>query len=63
LIHSSLEEANEPQVVHGARKIYAVWSSLEIIAEQQPQLFHQVLTEQIQVCLQNLFISSKTSSR
>ena len=49
LIQLSLQEVNQPQIVHGARRIYAVWSSLEIIAEQEPQVFHQVLMEQIQV--------------
>lgn len=56
LIQSSLEEADQSQVVHGERKIYPVWSSLVIIAEHQPQLFHQVLTEQIQVRLFNSLI-------
>ena len=49
LIQHSLQEASQSQLVHGVLKIYAVWSSLEIIAEQEPQLFHQVLMEQIQV--------------
>ena len=38
-------------MVHGVERIYAVWSSLEVIAKQEPQIFHQVLMEQIQVCL------------
>ena len=38
-------------MVHGVERIYAVWSSLEVIAKQEPQIFHQVLIEQIQVCL------------
>ncbi|CAF4430736.1 unnamed protein product, partial [Adineta steineri] len=37
--------------VHGVRRIYAVWSSLEVIAEQEPQIFSQVLMEQIQSLL------------
>lgn len=49
LIQHSLQEASQSQLVHGVLKIYAVWSSLEIIAEQEIQLFHQVLMEQIQV--------------
>ncbi|UJR25349.1 hypothetical protein I4U23_006699 [Adineta vaga] len=48
LIQLSLQEANQLQIVHGVRSIYAVWSSLEIIAEQEPQVFHQVLMKQIQ---------------
>jgi hypothetical protein len=51
LIQLSLQETNESQIVHGVRRIYAVWSSLEVIAGREPQMFHQVLMEQIQVCL------------
>lgn len=50
LIQLSLQDASQSQLVHGVLRIYAVWSSLEIIAEQESQLFHQVLMEQIQVC-------------
>jgi len=50
LIQLSLQETSQSQIVHGVRRIYAVWSSLEVIAEQESQIFHQVLMEQIQVC-------------
>ncbi len=56
LIQLSLQETSQSQIVHGALRIYAVWSSLEIIAEQEPQIFHQVLMEQIQVCFLSLKI-------
>ena len=49
LIQHSLQEASQSQLVHGVLKIYAVRSSLEIVADQEPQLFHQALMEQIQV--------------
>ncbi|CAF0803435.1 unnamed protein product [Adineta steineri] len=51
LIQLSLQETNQSQIVHGVRRIYAVWSSLEVIAEQEPQIFSQVLMEQIQSLL------------
>ncbi|CAF1118161.1 unnamed protein product [Adineta ricciae] len=51
LIQLSLQEASQFQIIHGVRSVYAVWSSLEIIAEQEPQIFHQVLTKQIQSLL------------
>jgi hypothetical protein len=57
LIQISLEETSQSQIVHGVRRIYAVWSSLEVIAEQEPQIFHQVLMEQIQVWF---FIKKRT---
>ncbi len=50
LIQLSLQETSQSQFLHGVRRIYAVWSSLEIIAEQESQIFHQALMEQIQVC-------------
>lgn len=49
LIQLSLQDASQSQLVHGVLRIYAVWSSLEIIAEQESQLLHQVLMAQIQV--------------
>ena len=50
LIQLSLQETSQSQYFNGIRRIYAVWSSLEIIAEQESQIFHQALMEQIQVC-------------
>lgn len=49
LIQLSLQEKNQSQLLHGIERIFAVWSSLEVIAKQEPQIFHQVLMEQIQV--------------
>ncbi|CAF4025039.1 unnamed protein product [Rotaria sp. Silwood2] len=51
LIQLSLQEKNQSQMLHGIERIFAVWSSLEIIATQEPQIFHQVLMEQIQLLL------------
>ena len=49
LIHLSLHEIDQPQMVRGVPRIFAVWSSLEVIAEQEPQIFNLALMEQIQV--------------
>ncbi len=62
LIQLSLQETSQSQFFHGVRRIYAVWSSLEIIAEQEPQIFHQALMERIQVCLNIYFFSSIINS-
>ncbi|CAF1033198.1 unnamed protein product [Rotaria sordida] len=51
LIQLSLQEKNQSQMFHGIERIFAVWSSLEVIATQEPQIFHQVLMEQIQLLL------------
>ncbi|CAF1985037.1 unnamed protein product [Rotaria magnacalcarata] len=51
LIQLSLQEKNQSQLLHGIERIFAVWSSLEVIAKQEPQIFHQVLMEQIQLLL------------
>jgi hypothetical protein len=49
LIQLSLQDLDQPQIVLGVPTIFAVWSSLEVIAEQEPQIFKQILMERIQV--------------
>jgi hypothetical protein len=56
LIQLSLLEIGQPQMVLGVPRIFAVWSSLEVIAEQEPQIFNQALMEQIQVRTKNNII-------
>lgn len=51
LIQLSLQELDQPQAIKGFPRIFAIWSSLGIIAEQEPEVFHQALTERIQLLL------------
>ncbi|CAF1346354.1 unnamed protein product, partial [Didymodactylos carnosus] len=61
LINLSLEEISQPHYVRNVPRIFAVWSSLEVIAEQEPQLFNQALMEQIQNLLQSTEFSKQTN--
>ncbi len=53
LIQLSLQKIGQPQMVRGVPQIFAVCSSLGMIAEQEPHVFNRALMEQIQVRLSN----------
>ena len=61
LIQMSLQELDQPQAIKGIPRIFAIWSSLGIIAEQEPQIFHQALTERIQILLNSNDLQKQAS--